>query len=548
MKQYLVILFALVFVVGCNSTRNGEDALMHSSAPAMVSEPTILYDKLSKPAVTPLPNDGMQAQPESLIREDEDEEMNTEAYNIIYENAFTDPRSQALSTFSIDVDRAAYANIRRFLNDGQAPPAGAVRIEEMINYFNYNYPQPADQHPFSINTELAACPWNAQHQLLSIGLQGKTVSNANLPPNNLVFLLDVSGSMNDANKLPLLKQAFRMLTDGLREQDVVSVVVYAGAAGLVLPPTHGNEKTKILDALSRLEAGGSTAGGEGIALAYKVAAQNFMKEGNNRIILATDGDFNVGTSSDAEMERLITEKRKTGVYLSCLGFGGGNYKDSKMETLADKGNGNYAYIDNENEAKKVLTKEMGGTLLTIAKDVKIQIEFNPTKVQGYRLIGYENRLLAAEDFEDDTKDAGELGAGHTVTALYEIIPVGVKTNLVRKSPNLKYQTTDTQATAQQTNELCTVKFRYKPPQSDKSIEMVHTQNNQPQTFEQASNNIRFASSVALAGMLLRKSEYKGTGTYNMARTMAINAKGEDTEGYRAEFITLIDKAKNVSKD
>ena len=255
-----------------------------------------------------------------------------------------------------------------------------------------------------------------------------------------------------------------MLTDGLREQDVVSVVVYAGAAGLVLPPTHGNEKTKILDALSRLEAGGSTAGGEGIALAYKVAAQNFMKEGNNRIILATDGDFNVGTSSDAEMERLITEKRKSGVYLSCLGFGGGNYKDSKMETLADKGNGNYAYIDNENEAKKVLTKEMGGTLLTIAKDVKIQIEFNPTKVQGYRLIGYENRLLAAEDFEDDTKDAGELGAGHTVTALYEIIPVGVKTNLVRKSPNLKYQTTDTQATAQQTNELCTVKFRYKPPQ------------------------------------------------------------------------------------
>jgi len=541
MKQYFVALLALVFLVGCHSYRRGDTASAEYNTSALAFEQTILYDQLPEPLPPPPPAG-------ALPPEDEEKEKNTEAYNTIHENAFIDPRSQALSTFSIDVDRAAYANIRRFLNNGQAPPAGAVRIEEMINYFNYNYPQPTDQHPFSINTELATCPWNAQHQLLSIGLQGKTVSNTNLPPNNLVFLIDVSGSMNDANKLPLLKQAFRMLTDGLREQDMVSVVVYAGAAGLVLPPTHGNEKTKILDALSRLEAGGSTAGGEGIALAYKVAAQNFMKEGNNRIILATDGDFNVGTSSDAEMERLITEKRKTGVYLSCLGFGGGNYKDSKMETLADKGNGNYAYIDNENEAKKVLTKEMGGTLLTIAKDVKIQIEFNPTKVQGYRLIGYENRLLAAEDFEDDTKDAGELGAGHTVTALYEIIPVGVKTDLVRKSPNLKYQTTDTQATAQQTNELCTVKFRYKPPQSDKSIEMVHTQNNQAQTFEQASNNIRFASSVALAGMLLRKSAYKGTGTYNMAHTMANNAKGEDAEGYRAEFITLIDKAKNVSKD
>ncbi|MEM9897204.1 MAG: von Willebrand factor type A domain-containing protein, partial [Bacteroidota bacterium] len=354
----------------------------------------------------------------------EDEYHNTEEYATIHENGFKKVLDHALSTFSIDVDAASYSNMRRYIQDGQLPPKDAVRIEEMINYFNYEYKNPAGKDPFSINTEVAVAPWNEKHLIAQIGLQGHKIELENLPASNIVFLLDVSGSMNAPNKLPLLKSAFKLLANELRPQDKVSIVVYAGAAGLVLPPTDGNSKGKIMEALDNLQAGGSTAGGAGIKLAYKIAKENFVVGGNNRVVLATDGDFNVGASSNAEMERLIEDKRKDGVFLTVLGFGMGNYKDSKMETLADKGNGNYAYIDTMKEAKKVLVNEFGGTMFTIAKDVKIQVEFNPAVVQAYRLIGYENRLLNDEDFNDDKKDAGELGSGHTVTALYEIIPVG----------------------------------------------------------------------------------------------------------------------------
>ncbi|HRF41540.1 MAG TPA: VWA domain-containing protein, partial [Saprospiraceae bacterium] len=346
---------------------------------------------------------------------------NTEDYSPIAENRFHKATDTPLSTFSIDVDAASYSNMRRFLKNGQMPPADAVRIEEMINYFDYQYPQPTGEHPFEVVAEMSECPWQPEHRLLHIGLKGREIATDKLPPSNLVFLIDVSGSMDSPNKLPLLQSAFRLLVNQLRPQDKVAMVVYAGAAGLVLEPTDGNDKQKILEALQRLQAGGSTAGGAGIRLAYDVARQHFVKGGNNRVILATDGDFNVGASSDADMVRLIEEERKSGVFLTVLGFGMGNYKDNKMQQLSNAGNGNHAYIDDIDEAKKVLVEEFGGTLFTIAKDVKIQIEFNPAQVAGYRLIGYENRLLNKEDFNDDKKDAGELGAGHTVTALYEIV-------------------------------------------------------------------------------------------------------------------------------
>lgn len=356
---------------------------------------------------------------------------NTEAYKRIYENSFTSPLDEALSTFSIDVDAASYANVRRFLNQNQIPYPDVVRTEEMINYFDYTYPEPTDKHPFSISMEVATCPWKPEHRLVQIGLKGKSLDLKEAPSSNLVFLIDVSGSMDQPNKLPLLKSAFRLLVNELRDQDRVAIVVYAGAAGIVLPSTPASEKSNILAALDKLEAGGSTAGGEGIQLAYTVARQQFIDGGNNRVILATDGDFNVGVSSEGELVRLIEEKRAAGVFLSILGFGMGNYKDANLEQLADKGNGNYAYIDNILEAQKVLVGQMGGTLYTIAKDVKIQVEFNPAYVKGYRLIGYENRVMAAKDFNDDKKDAGELGAGHTVTALYEIAPPDAKTDIQR---------------------------------------------------------------------------------------------------------------------
>ena len=473
-------------------------------------------------------------------------EYNTEEYDRIYENPFLSVISNPLSTFSIDVDVASYANVRRFLNNGTLPPEDAVRIEELINYFNYDYPEPAGKHPFSITTEISDCPWNKGHKLILIGIQGKKIDFEKAPPVNLVFLIDVSGSMSTPNKLPLLKRAFRLLVNQLRPIDKVAIVVYAGSAGLVLPPTSGAEKEKILSALERLEAGGSTAGGEGIKLAYKIAEENFIRGGNNRVILATDGDFNVGITSDAELVRLIEKERKTGVYLTVLGFGMGNYKDSKMEKLADKGNGNYAYIDNILEARKVLVNEMGGTLFTIAKDVKIQVEFNPARVKAYRLIGYENRLLRAEDFNNDKKDAGELGAGHTVTALYEIIPADSKEE-VPGIDSLRYQRVKIDPSAYRTNEIMTVKFRYKRPGEEKSILIVKNVIDKKVPLEKTSDNFRFAAAVAEFGLLLRDSDYKKDANYKQVIELAKGAMGEDREGYRAEFIKLVRMAEALSQ-
>lgn len=463
---------------------------------------------------------------------------NTEEYDAIHENIFHGALKNPLSTFSIDVDAASYSNMRRFLNNGQLPPKDAVRIEEMVNYFNYDYKQPENTDPFSINTEISSAPWNSQHKLVHIGLQGRKIPTKNLPASNLVFLLDVSGSMNAANKLPLLKSAFKLLVDELRPQDNVAIVVYAGAAGLVLPSTDGNNKEAILNALNNLQAGGSTAGGAGIQLAYKVAKEQFKKGGNNRVILATDGDFNIGASSNAEMERLIEEKRNDGIFLTVLGFGMGNYKDSKMETIADKGNGNYAYIDNILEAKKVLVNEFGGTLFTIAKDVKIQVEFNPAKVKAYRLIGYENRALKNEDFNNDKKDAGDLGAGHTVTALYEIIPVGVDSQF-DPVDDLKYQESKVSAEAMKSKELMTIKLRYKQPDGDQSKLITHALVDSHIAIDKTSDNFRWSAAVAGFGMLLRDSEFKGNLTYDDVIKMAQSAKGKDPEGYRIEFINLV---------
>ena len=466
---------------------------------------------------------------------------NTEAYSNISENGFHRVTDDPLSTFSIDVDAASYSNVRRYLNNNQLPPAGAVRTEEMINYFKYQYPQPTGTDPFSINTEISDCPWNNKDKLVLIGLQGKQIPVEDLPASNLVFLIDVSGSMMDENKLPLVKTSLKMLADQLREKDRISIVVYAGNAGLVLPSVDGSNKMKIRTAIDALEAGGSTAGGAGIQLAYKIAQQNFMNEGNNRIILCTDGDFNVGATSDDAMVRLIEQERNNGIYLSVLGFGMGNYKDSEMEQLADKGNGNYAYIDGVNEAKKVLVYEFGGTLFTIAKDVKLQIEFNPTKVAGYRLIGYEDRLLNKEDFNDDKKDAGELGSGHTVTALYEIIPAGVTSSFLKDIDALKYQHVKQPSTSS-SNEVLTVKFRYKVPGKDNSELIVHPVADKRVDPEITSNNYRFAAAVAEFAMLLRNSEFKGNSTFDNAIRLANKSLGEDAEGYRKEFVSLAKKA------
>ena len=466
-------------------------------------------------------------------------EYNTEGYDRVTENPFLEVLKNPLSTFSIDVDTASYTNVRRFVNNGKLPPADSVRIEEMVNYFAYDYPQPKKGEPFSFTTELTDAPWQPGNRLLLIGLQGLTVPTDKLPLANLVFLIDVSGSMTDENKLPLLIKSFKLLVGQLRPQDRVAIVVYAGQAGLVLPSTSGDEKHKILASLESLQAGGSTAGGAGIQLAYKVAKENFIKGGNNRVILATDGDFNVGASSDAEMERLIEEKRNDGIFLSVLGYGMGNYKDAKMQKLADKGNGNYAYIDTLLEAKKVLVSQFGGTMLTIAKDVKMQVEFNPAKVKSYRLIGYEKRMLRAEDFADDKKDAGELGSGHTVTALYEIVPVTGEADVKQE---LTYQDVRVKDSAKKSPELATIRFRYKKPDGDVSKELVQKIPATAVSIGKASENLRFAAAVAEWGMLLRKSEYKGKANYAQVLEMARKAKGTDDLGYRAEFIRLVEMA------
>lgn len=529
-----VILAITVFIfAGCSFgafQQQELDSVSPTSA-AVVSE-TIMEETAAEGAAP--------MEPVSIAAESSTD-FNTEEYDRIYENEFLDALSNPLSTVSIDVDTASYSNVRRFINDSQLPPADAVRIEEFINYFNYDYPQPVDEHPFSINVELSQAPWNPEHQLAHIGLQGLDVPKEELPDSNLVFLLDVSGSMNHPNKLPLVKRAFQLLAEQMGERDSVAIVVYAGAAGLVLPPTNGDNKAVILEAIDNLEAGGSTAGGEGIELAYTIAAENFIEGGNNRVILATDGDFNVGPSSDAQLVRLIEEKREEGIFLTVLGFGSGNFKDSKMEQLADKGNGNYAYLDSIREANRVLVSEMAGTLLTIAKDVKIQIEFNPAKVKAYRLIGYENRLLAKEDFADDTKDAGELGAGTAVTFLYEIIATGAD-EAVPPTTELKYQDTEISDEAQQSDELFTLKLRYKQPDGEESILMVHPVLDEALPLADTSDDFRFSAAVASFGMLLRGSEFKGSATYPGIRELAGGAMGEDDTGYRLEFLQLVETA------
>jgi len=466
----------------------------------------------------------------------------TEEYKGAAENEFKKVSDQPMSTFSIDVDTASYSNMRRFITDGQRPPVDSVRIEEFINYFDYEYPEPIGEDPFSIVTEVSQCPWNRKNRLVLVGLQGRRMEGKELPASNLVFLIDVSGSMNDPMKLPLVKTGFGMLVGQLRPQDRVAIAVYAGAAGLILPSTPGDQKETILAALDRLEAGGSTAGAEGILLAYRTAKDGFIKGGNNRVILATDGDFNVGMSSDEELEKLIEEKRKEGVFLSVIGFGTGNYKDAKMEGLADKGNGNYAYIDSTTEANKLFVTGLTGTLFTIAKDVKIQIEFNPTRVREYRLIGYENRILAKEDFLDDKKDAGELGAGHQVTALYEVVPETAK---LAAAEETRYTETKIKGAAAASGELMLVKLRYKHPEMDESVGLEQPAMDKDIALGTTSNNFRFASAVALFGMLLKDSKFKGDGTWATAKELATNAVGKDPFGYRAQLVWLIESAKTL---
>jgi Ca-activated chloride channel family protein len=464
--------------------------------------------------------------------------FHTEAYDHLDENPFRQVATDPLSTFSVDVDTASYANVRRFLSEGKMPPPGAVRIEELVNYFRFDYPQPRGDAPFSIATELTACPWTPAHRLALVGLQGRDLDEREPAPRNLVFLIDVSGSMQPPGKLPLVRTAMRMLADALTSADRVAIVVYAGASGLVLPSTPGDRKSMIHRAIAELEAGGSTNGGAGITLAYQIAREHFMPGGVNRVVLATDGDFNVGVTGQDELVRLIGEQRESGVFLSVLGVGTGNLKDSTMEKLADKGNGNYSYLDSLHEARKVLVREAGGTLVTIAKDVKIQVEFNPRLVSAYRLIGYENRVLRHDEFNDDTKDAGEIGAGHSVTALYEIVPADVGTDAPEVDP-LKYQQRAGPTPAATSDELVTVKLRYKAPDGNASRLLTTVIHDQPRA---ATPNIGFASAVAEFGMLLRGSRHAGRGSYQAVIARARTFRGADREGYRAEFIKLADLA------
>ncbi|MBN2891988.1 MAG: von Willebrand factor type A domain-containing protein [Bacteroidales bacterium] len=471
---------------------------------------------------------------------------NTEEYSNIVENEYKEVVREPLSTFSIDVDNASYSNVRRFLNSNQMPPNDAVRIEEMINYFDYDYPSPKGDQPFSVITEISDAPWNKDHKLIHIGIQGKKIDYEDLKPSNLVFLIDVSGSMSDQNKLPLLKESLKMLVNGLSSKDKVSIVVYAGAAGVVLESTPANETDKIFKALDALQSGGSTAGGAGIELAYKICQKNLIQDGNNRVILCTDGDFNVGTSSTGSLVDMITEfRQKHDIYITICGFGMGNYKDDKMEEISNAGNGNYFYIDNKSEAEKVFVKDLRANMFTIAKDVKIQIEFNPAEVKAYRLIGYENRLLNNEDFDDDKKDAGEIGAGHTVTALYEIIPAG-SDEKINETGDLKYQKTGLTNLATSSNEIMTLKLRYKPIHSEKSIlieQIINKKDIVPSN--KTSDNFRFSASVAAFGMLLRDSKFIENFSYDDVLELAKNSYKKDDQ-YQKEFLTLVEKAKTLS--
>ncbi|MGI8783908.1 MAG: YfbK domain-containing protein [Acidobacteriota bacterium] len=488
---------------------------------------------------------------ESVIRKYDrpDQPFNTEEYDHLSDNPFIAVTQDPLSTFSIDVDTASYANVRRFLNSRQLPPKDAVRIEELINYFSYEYAQPRGEHPFATHVEVAEAPWNRDHRLVRIGIKGKDIDFSRRPASNIVFLLDVSGSMDQPNKLPLVKDAMKLLVEQLGENDRVAIVVYAGDSGVRLQSTRGHLKETILTALDRLRPGGSTNGGSGINLAYQMAAANFIPGGINRVILATDGDFNVGVTSQGELIRLIEEKARTGVSLSVLGFGMGNYKDSTLEKLADKGNGNYAYIDTINEGRKVLVEQLAGTLLTIAKDVKIQIEFNPARVASYRLLGYENRVLRHQDFNDDRKDAGDIGAGHTVTAFYEVVSAGGAADMPPVDP-LKYQRRTARAVkdkASNTGELLTLKLRYKDLEGNKSKLIEIPVVDGDRSFRAASPDFRFAAAVASFGMLLRESPHKGDANFQNVLQMAESSLGADRSGYRSEFIELVRMAQGLKK-
>jgi Ca-activated chloride channel family protein len=550
LRLYLHPALAAIALAGCSAgtlgDRENEAFVDADKAMGEQSASTTVVDAMAPPPALPSAVAGLAAvavaERYERDRIEGDPGFNTEAYSGFDDNPFLAVAGNPLSTFSIDVDRASYANVRRFLREGRLPPRDAVRIEELVNYFTFDDPSPAGDSPFAVQTELGAAPWRPGHLLLRVGLKARAVDTDRMPASNLVFLMDVSGSMDSPDKLPLLKQAFALLVNELREQDRVAIVVYAGAAGVVLESTPGDRKERILSAIERLQAGGSTAGGQGIRLAYDIARQNHIDGGNNRVILATDGDFNIGASSDAEMMRLVEEKRTQGTFLTVLGFGTGNIKDSKMETLADHGNGNYAYIDGVAEARKVLVHEMGGTLLVVAKDVKLQIEFNPAKVRAYRLIGYENRLLAAEDFNNDAKDAGELGAGHSVTALYEIVPVGADTDVeINGTDPLRYRTEA--APAGDSDELAFVKLRYKAPDGDRSRLLEVAVEDGAIT---SSTDLTFAAAVASFGMLLRESAHAGSATFDSVLALARDGRGDDESGYRAGFIEMVEAARTIS--
>jgi Ca-activated chloride channel homolog len=497
------------------------------------------------PKSAPRPGGGMPIPLAQPMQRKAEVEHNTEAYDPIVENAFLAADRNPLSTFSIDVDTASYSNVRRFLlSEGRLPPPDAVRIEELINYFPYRYPQPRDGHPVAFTLDIAECPWNAKHYLVRIGLMAKRIDPREMPPRNFVFLVDTSGSMDAINRLPLLQQSLNMLVDQLNEGDRVAIVAYAGSAGLVLPSTSGNRKDVIHNAIDRLRAGGSTNGGEGITLAYRIAETSFIPGGLNRVLLGTDGDFNVGVTNQGDLIRLIEARRKSGVYLTILGFGMGNLKDSTMEKLSHHGNGHYAYIDSETEARKVFI-EQGAALVTVAKDVKLQIEFNPQRIGAYRLIGYEDRLLQAHEFNDDKKDAGDLGSGHTVTALYEIIPPGQPLPGA-KVDALKYQQPPMPSKAADNVEWLTVKLRYKDPEVETSKLLSQPLRGEPLKPSQTPPDFRFASAVAAFGMLLRNSEYRGTAMYADVRTLAAGAIGEDRNGHRAEFLDLVNAAERLT--
>ncbi|MCW5211460.1 VWA domain-containing protein [Desulfobulbus sp. TB] len=513
--------------------RSDDDALFAARVGRNMPAPPLMYSSARAPIA------------EAIIPQQP--KWNRESYNAEEENDFISTANDPLSTFSIDVDTASYSNVRRLLNSGQLPPKGAVRIEELINYFSYDYPQPDSKHPFSVTTELGPNPWNDSHKLVRIGLKAKDIDKKDLPPSNLVFLIDVSGSMSAPNKLPLLQKSLKMLVSQMGANDRISLVVYAGNDHVVLSPTPGSEQQKIITAVDSLGAGGSTHASSGITTAYQLAKQAFLPKGNNRIILASDGDFNVGITSRGELQKLVEEKRKSGIYLTVLGFGMGNYHDDTMEILADKGNGNYAYIDNLLEAKKVMVKEMSGTLFALARDVKIQVEFNPAKVGAYRLIGYENRVLADEDFNDDKKDAGEIGVGHTVTALYELIPVGAAGQPTVDS--LKYQKKTQEK--QYVKEFMTVKLRYKPLEASASVLLSTVVQENNLALEDTSNDFRFASAVAAFGMLLTDSKHikeaSRSASWSQTLQLAQGAKGKDREGYRAEFIRLVEMAEILAE-